>query len=127
MPQAARRQAEAEKEGAVLTRATLRAADRLAVKQSVLANVLGVSETTVSRMRAGEYSLKRGEKPFELAVLFVRLYRSLDAIAGGDDHVAKAWIKNPNLALPAPPLALIQTVHGLINVIQYLDARRAPV
>jgi hypothetical protein len=76
-------------------------------------------------MRSGDYTLKRGQKAFELAVLFVRLYRSLDAIVGGDDAVASSWLKNRNTALDAAPLALIQSVSGLMNVLQYLDARRA--
>jgi hypothetical protein len=78
-------------------------------------------------MRAGEYLLQPRHKPFELAVLFVRLYRSLDAIVGGDDAVAGSWLKNRNAVLDAEPLALIQTVPGLMNVIQYLDARRAVI
>jgi antitoxin Xre/MbcA/ParS-like protein len=86
-----------------------------------------VSEATVSRMRSGDYLLQRGQKPFELAVLFLRLYRSLDAIVGGDGSVASLWLKNRNSALNAEPIALIQTVPGLMNVIQYLDARRAVV
>ena len=89
--------------------------------------MIGVSEATVSRMRNGDYTLQPGQKPFELAVLFVRLYRSLDAIVGGDDAVAGSWLKNRNTALDGEPLALIQTVPGLMNVIQYLDARRAVV
>ena len=67
-----------------------------------LSAVLGVSEATVSRMRRRDFLLERGTKPFELGVLFVRLFRSLDAIVGGDEAVAKAWIKNPNLALETP-------------------------
>ena len=78
-------------------------------------------------MRSGDYILQRGQKAFELAVLFVRLYRSLDAMVGGDDAVAANWLKNRNTALDAEPFALIQTVPGLMNVIQYLDARRAVV
>ena len=78
-------------------------------------------------MRSGDYTLQPGQKPFELAVLFVRLYRSLDAIVGGDDAVAGSWLKNRNTALDGEPLTLIQTVPGLMNVIQYLDARRAVV
>jgi len=89
--------------------------------------VIGVSEATVSRMRTGDYMLHPGHKSFELAVLFVRLYRSLDAIVGGDDVVAGAWLKHPNTVLDAEPIALIQTVPGLMNVIQYLDSRRAVV
>jgi hypothetical protein len=112
---------------AVVTKAALRAATRLGLTNKVLANVVGVSEATISRMRAGEYELQAGQKPFELALLFVRLFRSLDAIVGGDDAVASAWLKNANTALRDEPLRLIQTVPGLMNVIQYLDARRAIV
>jgi hypothetical protein len=121
------RTASASKEASVITRATLRAADRLNIKNNALAKIVGVSEPTVSRMRKGEYFLERGNKPFELAILFVRFYRSLDAIVGGDDKVAGEWIKNRNEALRSTPLALIQTVAGLVNVIEYLDSRRAPV
>jgi len=86
-----------------------------------------VSEATVSRMRSGAYTLQRGQKSFELAILFVRFYRSLDAIVGGDQEGARAWLKNPNTALASAPLTLIQTVSGLMNAIHYLDARRAIV
>ena len=112
---------------AVLTKATLRAATQLGLTSKLLATVIGVSEATVSRMRSGDYTLQRGQKSFELAILFVRLYRSLDAIVGGDDAVAGSWLKNRNTVLDAEPRALIQTVPGLMNVIQYLDARRAVV
>jgi hypothetical protein len=112
-------------EAAVVTKAVLRAATRLGMTSSSLAKVIGVSDSTVSRMRSGEYALQRGQKAFDLALLLVRLYRSLDAIVGGDDAVASAWLRNPNTALDAKPLALIQTVSGLMNVIHYLEARRA--
>ena len=78
-------------------------------------------------MGKGEYPLEPETKSFELAVLFVRLYRSLNAITGGDEGVAGAWLTNPNLALDGRPLELIQSVSGLTNVIQYLDTRRAVV
>lgn len=114
-------------EAAVVTKAVLRAAERLGVRNNVLARIVGVSEPTVSRMRKGEYSLERGQKPFELAVLFVRLYRSLDAIVGGSDETAAQWLRNENTALGRTPLDLVQTVAGLTDVIAYLDARRAVV
>ena len=127
MPPAKPRPASMADQAAVLTKATLRAATQLGLTNKLLATVIGVSEATVSRMRSGDYLLQRGQKPFELAVLFVRLYRSLDAIVGGDDAVAGSWLKNRNTMLDAEPLTLIQTVPGLMNVIQYLDARRAVV
>lgn len=115
----------APKEGAVVTKAALRAADRLAIRNNALAKIVGVSAPTISRMRAGSYVLAAGDKAYELALLFVRLYRSLDAIVDGDDGVAREWIKNENLALRGRPIELIQSVAGLTHVIQYLDSRRA--
>lgn len=115
----------ASSESVVLTKAALRAADHLGMTSKLLATVLGLSEASVSRMRSGDYMLQRGQKSFELAVLFVRLYRSLDAIVGGDDAVAGAWLRSDNTALGDKPATLIQTIPGLMNVIHYLDARRA--
>jgi hypothetical protein len=112
-------------ETAVVTKATLRAAERLEVPARILASMLGLSEATVSRMKRGAFALEDGTKPFELAVLFVRLFRSLDAIVGGDETVARAWLVNANAALDGRPIEKIQTVASLIDAIAYLDARRA--
>jgi hypothetical protein len=112
-------------ENAVVTRAVLRAAGRLGVSNKALGRIIGLSEATVSRMGSGSYTLSRGDKAFELAVLFIRLFRSLDAIAGGDEAVATAWLKNEHLALGDRPVVLIQSVPGLVHVLGYLDARRA--
>jgi Protein of unknown function (DUF2384) len=111
--------------GPVVTKAVIRAADRLQLTARILANVIGVSEPTVSRMKRGEFKLQPGTKPFELGVLFVRLFRSLDAIVGGDDDVAASWLANPNTPLGARPVEKLKTVSGLVDVIAYLDARRA--
>jgi uncharacterized protein (DUF2384 family) len=112
-------------EAAVATKAVLSAADRLEVSNRALARIIGVSEASVSRMRAGTFTLAPSDKPFELAMVFVRLYRALDAIASGDDATAAAWLRSENLALGAAPIELVQTVPGLMHVVDYLDARRA--
>jgi hypothetical protein len=123
MPEAKPRQT-ADREAAIVTRAAVAAAGRLGLSNRVLANILGLSEATVSRMTRGDYVLQ-GKSPFELGVLFVRLYRSLDAIVGGDDAVAGQWLRNANTVLNARPIDRIQSIAGLTDVIQYLDARRA--
>jgi hypothetical protein len=110
---------------AVVTKAVMRAAERLDVPNRVLAAVLGVSQATVSRMGSGAYRLDAGSKPFELAVLFLRLFRSLDAIVGGDVGVARAWLLNTNTAFGAAPITQIESVAGLVHVVAYLDDRRA--
>lgn len=113
--------------GPVLGKAVVRAADHLGLTARGLGAIIGLSEPTVSRLKRGEFRLERGTKPFELAILFVRLYRSLDAIVGGDQVVAKAWLRSDNTALGGKPIEKIQTVPGLMDAIAYLDARRAVV
>lgn len=114
-------------EAAVVTKAVIAAADRLGLSARQLSAVIGVSEATLSRMKRLDFRLERGTKPFELSLLFIRLFRSLDAITGGDEAVARAWLKGDNTALGAAPLTKIATVSGLVDVLAYLDARRALV
>ncbi len=109
----------------VVTKAVLRAADRLGLTAKNLGQVLGVSEPTVSRMKQGAFVIKSETKPYELAVLLIRVFRSLDAILGGDEKVTRAWMGNPNTVLGAAPKACITSISGLMDVIAYLDARRA--
>ncbi len=124
LPRAPRRAPRADP-GLVTTRAVLRAAVRLGVSNKALAGIIGVSEATVSRMGSGTWHLTPGDKAFELALLFIRLFRSLDAITDGDEAVAAAWLRAENRALGQPPLALVQTIAGLVHVLGYLDTRRS--
>jgi hypothetical protein len=126
-PVAAPQEHSANSDSQLIAKSVVRAAEKLDVSNKVLARIIGVSDATVSRLKKGEYPLEPGQKPFQLAVLFVRLYRSLDALTGGDDEVSAKWLSNPNTALDGTPVELIQTVSGLMNVINYLDARRAVV
>jgi len=112
---------------AVLSKAVVRAARLLALSQRELAAALGISEATTSRLFAGKYLLSADRaKEWELALLFVRLYRSLDAL-WGHEETARRWLASPNLALGAPPQDLVRTVEGLVRVVAYLDAARSRV
>jgi Protein of unknown function (DUF2384) len=111
----------------VVTTAVIRAAKRLRLSGRAVAAIIGVSEPTVSRMRSGGFQFAPGSKPFELAVLFASLFRSLDTMVGGEDALAAQWLVTSNSALQAKPIDLIQSFNGLMDVIAYLDARRAPV
>ena len=124
---ATRAQAEPVADGAVVTKAAMRAAARLGLPNRSVARVLGVSEATVSRMGTGTYLLKTDDKAFELALMFLRLFRSLDALSGGDEQTSRAWLRNENVALGGVPVALIESLSGMIHVVGYLDARRARV
>jgi hypothetical protein len=109
--------------GSVLTRAALSAAHRLGLRNNRLADVIGTSEATVSRLSAGR-TIDPTSKQGELALLFVRLYRSLDALVGGDDSQARAWLHSKNSHLGGVPAEQIRRVEGLVDVIQYLDGMR---
>ena len=113
--------------GAVLTKAALRAAERLNLNGKQLSAILGVSEPTISRLKRGDTTLEAGSKTFEFAALLVRAYRSLDAITGGDEAVARVWMTADNTALMGRPLDRMATIQGLVDVTTYLDARRAPI
>lgn len=110
-----------------LTRAVLRAAELLDIPQSEVAAILGVSSATVSRMSSGRYLLQPDRKEWQLAALFVRLFRSLDSITGGRDDLSRAWLRSHNHALAGAPAALLGEVESFVRVVQYLDASRASV
>lgn len=111
----------------ILTRACLRAADLLSVPQQQLAKLLGVSAATVTRMRQGAYALEPNRKEWDLALLFLRLFRSLDSIVAGRETDARAWLHSDNQELRGKPAELILQVSGLVHVADYLDAVRARV
>lgn len=112
-------------DAAIVSKAAVRAAERLGIPGRLLAAIIGVSEATVSRMKKGDFPLDRDRNAFQLSLLFVRLYRSLDAIVGGDQAAAASWLKSPNTALGSRPIDAVQSIAGLMNVIDYLDSRRA--
>lgn len=108
---------------AVLTKALLNAASRLSLKQRDLAAILGSSEASVSRLRKDRL-LEPTSKEGELALLLLRAYRGLDALVGGDDQAAQAWLHAENVHLGGVPSERICTVEGLVDVVRYLDAMR---
>ncbi|HSD11235.1 MAG TPA: MbcA/ParS/Xre antitoxin family protein [Candidatus Binatia bacterium] len=108
---------------AVLAKAALSAARCLGLTNRDLARILGTSEASVSRLHR-QRALRRGSRESELAALFVRLFRSLDTLTGGDEAKARAWYDAPNAHLGGVPAERVSSVEGLVSVVQYLDAMR---
>lgn len=113
-----------DSQAAVLTKAVRRAATLLGISQQELATIIGVSPATVSRMADGRFLIAPRSKTGELALLFLRVFRSLDALVGGQVEAAKAWLAAPNSHLGGIPAELIRKVEGLGRVAEYLDAVR---
>ena len=93
----------------VLTKAVRSAADRLGLRNRRLAEVRTIDPDS---------------KEGELALLFLRLFRSLDALVGGDEAKARAWLGAENAHLGGVPAERMRRVEGLVDVVQYLDALR---
>lgn len=114
--------------GPVLTRALVETARRLKLKSTDVTAIIGVSQPTASRLLNGKFLLAEGAKHWELAAHLVRLYRSLSSLVGGDDELARAWLKSANEAFGGrTPLEAIRSVEGLVHACDYLDAHRARV
>ena len=110
----------------VLTRATQRAPERLGLQNKALAQIIGVSAASVSRLgdtRLIDPSTKEGE----LAILFLRLFRSLDSLLGGDEEACRKWLHADNTHLEGTPAQMIESVQGLVRVAEYVDAMRGKV
>ena len=108
----------------VLTQAVARAADHLSLTGRELAAVLGVSPSSLSRMSRGGRAIDPESKEGELALLFLRVFRSLDALLGGDAEKCRQWLRAYNRHLAGVPADLLQTAQGLVHVTDYLDALR---
>ena len=70
------------------------------------------------------YGLRVESKTGELALLLIRVYRSLFALFGGNLADMQHFLRTDNRHLDAPPLALMMQVQGLVRVVEYLDAIR---
>jgi hypothetical protein len=112
--------------GRVLAKATLRAASLLGLSGRQLSEIIGSSESTVSRMADGARPLAPRSKPGQLATLLIRVYRSLDALVGNDCQARLLWMQSYNEALGTTPLQALRTPEGLVRVVTYLDGARAP-
>jgi hypothetical protein len=108
----------------VLGKALLRAADAMGLTSRALAGIVGVSEATVSRVKGGKAEIAPESKEGQLGLLLLRVYRSLDAMVGGNPEALRAWLTHANDHLHGVPAELLRTPQGLVHVADYLDAMR---
>jgi transcriptional regulator with XRE-family HTH domain len=106
-----------------LGKATLRASAQLGLSQKDLAAVLGISEATASRLARGR-AVDPKSKEGELALLLLRVYRSLSTLVGGQADAAREWMHAANDHLRGTPATLARTTTGLVAIADYLDGMR---
>ena len=110
-------------DGQLLLQAVLRAADQLELNRSGLALVLGRDRSLFSRGKGIEPASKTGE----LALLLVRLYRSLAVLVGNDPAQMRHWFHTANHHTGGVPAEQVQRTESLVEIVHYLDAMRARV
>ena len=112
----------------VLSTAVVEAARRLGLGSTDLNAIIGTSQPSASRLLNGKYFIPEGSKTWELSAHVVRLYRSISSLVGGNDDLARNWLKSGNQAFDnRHPLEVVKRVEGLLHVCEYLDAHRARV
>ena len=111
----------------ILSHAVAEVARHLEINSTELGVIIGISQSSASRLMRDEISIRERTKEWELAALLVRLYRGLYSIVGSNNQLAKAWLKSRNSAFGNEiPLAVIQNASGLVHACDYIDAHRAP-
>lgn len=109
-----------------LCKATLRAADWLDLSPAQLGGIIGVDRSTISRW-SKKQALNPQSKSGQLALGFLRVYRALFALNGGDRDNMRHWLNSDNLHLHDKPIDLMMDPLGLAEVVGYLDAIRARI
>ncbi len=93
------------------------------------AQVLGLSSKELSEVLSQHQSRADGidqdpkTREGQQALLFLRIYRSLHGLCGGDQSLMRHWIEQPNRHLDEqPPRLLLTRIDGLNCIADYLDS-----
>ena len=110
-------------EAEVLTREFFSATCSMGLSNREIAEILGVSEPTISRAKKKEiYFSRTRSHQWSIAELLVRACRELTRIY---DHPRKEkhWFTTYNHLLAAFPIELIRRYEGLLEVVHHLEGR----
>lgn len=103
----------------VLAEALVNAGRQLGMSQADLGEIIGKDRTAISRGR-----IDPGSKAGELALLFIRCYRALYVLVGGNVQQMRHWMETENFHTGGIPAEQVKSVQGLTGVLEYLDAMR---
>jgi len=105
----------------ILTKAFIRMAEQLHLSRQELSMIMGASESTLSRYFNTVSFLDPESKEGQLVILLLRAYRGLEILFGGNMQQSQLWLRSNNKHLHEKPIQLIQSIEGLIGVVQYLE------
>jgi len=110
----------------VLGKSLLSAAQFLGISAETLGHIIGRDRTSISRLKK-KPAIDPASKTGELSLLLIRVYRGLFAILGGNQAAMQEWLGQNNLGLCGKPVDLMQSVTGLTNTVNYIDAMRGKI
>jgi hypothetical protein len=103
----------------VLAEAFLSAGKALGLTQKALISIVRRDRSSISR-----HGIDPGSAAGELALLLIRIYRSLFVLVGGDPEQMRHWMHTLNHHTGGIPAEQICAIQGLVRVVEYLDAIR---
>jgi hypothetical protein len=103
----------------VLGRSAYSAGEYLGLNRAEVGEVVGRTRSSIDRN-----GIDPDSKSGQLALIMVRLYRSLYALMGGDKENMQHFMRTWNHGTGGVPLEQIRDVEGLVRVCNYLDAIR---
>jgi len=109
----------------VLMKSFNNACSNLGISNAAKSKMLGINASTLSRNQLKGFAPE--SKEGELQLHFIRLYRSLYAIAGGSNEFMEHWFTTYNSALNGVPSELCLKIMGMFQVNEYLDAMRGKI
>lgn len=108
----------------VLTKALLNLAKFYHLTGKDLSDIIGISESSATRLHQGKKFISPDTKEGEMTLLLLRVYRGLNSLVGNNHDKAKIWLHSFNLYFNKKPIEQLKTVSGLVDVVNYLDAMR---
>ena len=92
----------------------------LAISPDILGEIVGKNRSSLYRPDG----IKANSKNGELALIFIRCYRALYVLMGGNEDAMKHWFNTENKHTGGIPLEQVTKLEGLMTVMRYLDAIR---
>ena len=111
-------------ESTVVTKAYINAVKSLGLTLDQGASIIGVGRSTLLRNMGG---FDKTTKQWELQILFIRFYRSLYALFGGNTDAMTHWFTHMNKHVRGIPKDMCFSISGLFSINRYLDAIRGKV
>lgn len=101
----------------LLAKAVLNTAKKLSLDIDQLTRVLGIDNTPTLQLTALDPDSKQGER----AIIWIRIFRLLYELNGGDMQWIRLYMNSQNHLTGGIPLQQIQQENGLIKVLESLE------